>query len=173
MDSPHYCTICCKMFATPSSKRRHNLTQHGSKKRSEDDNHSIDTNDADDASTIPATVNSDNDDSSKYMDEKSESSKATESGDDSSSVTSESGDDESDQPEGVLASMVAAFVKSNLHPSTPKELQKLLNNPKQFRKLHNALKAEIHGIMEHSKDIQNDPVWKKIKATEEKLRDQV
>jgi len=170
MDSPLYCTICCKTFATPSSKRRHNLTQHGSKKRREDDNHSIATNDADDASTIPATVNNND---SEYMDEKSESSEATESGDDSSSVASESGDDEPDQPEGVLASMVAAFVKSHLHPSTPKALIKLLNNQKQFRKLHIALKAEIHGIMAHTKDIQNDPVWKKIKDTEEKLRDQV
>jgi len=93
--------------------------------------------------------------------------------DSESSEMQDSSDTEADQPEGVLASMVAAFVKSRLHPSTPKALLKLLHNPKQFRKLHNALKDELHGVMEHAKDIQNDSEWKKIKATEEKLRDEV
>jgi len=50
---------------------------------------------------------------------------------------------------------------------------KILQNPDQLRMLRRALNEEIHGSIQYAKELQNTPEWKKIKVTEQKLRDRV
>jgi len=93
--------------------------------------------------------------------------------DSESGETGDSSDTEADQPDGILRAMVSACKSCGMKPKTTRGLLKLLKNPSEMDKVRRALKEEIHGSMQYVKELQNTPEWKKIKATEQKLSDQV
>jgi len=159
MDSPPYCSLCSKYFATPSSKRRHDQSQHGSKKiREEVDDQSTEST----PSPTPTPSSPANSNNATDIDADSE-----------SSETGDSSNTEAEQPDGILRAMVAAFVSCKMRPKTTRGLMKILQNPNQLRMLRRALKEEIYGSLQYAKELQNTPEWMKIKATEQKLSDQV
>jgi len=128
---------------------------------SADGNHSDDNNDEE-----ADTEDNNDEEADTEMAEEEE-----EDEEDSDSDSDADSEEEQEKPYGLLRVMVNVLLKGDL--SEDGTLREQLHNSAHLSGVVDSLKEEVQCVLQYAKEIRSSSVWKKIKATQQKLVDEV